>query len=267
MSAVEESAIQDPVKVERRQTAVWLWLNRPRAANALSMGMVKALRETVCSLANEPAPAVLVIGAVGDKAFCAGADLTERLTMTLDETRSFLDELGALLLSLENYPAPVIAALSGSALGGGFELALACDLRIAADHIQLGLPEVRLGIIPGAGGTQRLARLAGMGVAKDVILTGRRLDAVTAERLGVISRVVPAAGLEEAVHRMIHELKMAGPLALAEAKRAINNGLSLSLAQALLLERTAYEVVLKSADRDEGLVAYAQKRPPHYTGR
>jgi enoyl-CoA hydratase/carnithine racemase len=229
--------------------------------------MVRALHESVHALAQQAAPTALVIGAVGGKSFCAGADLKERLAMTLDETRGFLDELGELLSSLERFPAPVIAAMSGSALGGGFELALACDVRVAADHIQMGLPEVRLGIIPGAGGTQRLARLAGIGVAKDMILTGRRLDAVTAERLGLISRAVPATGLEAEVGRIVAQLQMAGPLALAQAKKAINEGFALPLPQALILERAAYEVVLKSADRNEGLLAYSQKRPPNYTGR
>lgn len=267
MVETQSSTSRALIEVQQRGSAVWLLFNRPEAANALSVAMVRALQDAVHSLAQQRPVTVLVIGATGGKAFCAGADLKERLAMTLDETRAFLDELGELLMSLERFPAPVIAAISGTALGGGFELALACDLRVAADHVQLGLPEVRLGIIPGAGGTQRLARLAGMGVAKDVILTGRRLDAVTAERLGVISRVVPAARLEGEVDRMVSELQAASPLALAQAKRAINEGFSLPLSQALVLERTTYEVVLTSADRNEGLLAYSQKRPPNFTGR
>ena len=253
--------------VERKGTATWLRLNRPEAANALSRGLVAALREALATLAGRPEVATVVLSGAGGRAFSAGADLKERLRMTLAETRAFLDELGALVQAIEDFPAPVIAAISGAALGGGLELALAADLRIADESAVLGLAEVRLGIIPGAGGTQRLSRLCGVATAKDLILTGRKVDAATALRLGLLSQVVPRGELLAAVQALVAELGAAGPLALAQAKRAIDSGFGRPLPEGLATERACYEVVLASADRDEGLRAFAEKRAPHFKGR
>jgi enoyl-CoA hydratase/carnithine racemase len=156
----------------------------------LSRALVAALRAELAALAGLPDLTAVVLAGARDKAFSAGADLKERLGMTLDETRAFLDELGALVQAIEDFPRPVIAAISGAALGGGLEIALACDLRLADESASMALSEVRLGIIPGAGGTQRLSRLCGIAVAKELILTGRRIDAATALKLGLVSRVV-----------------------------------------------------------------------------
>jgi enoyl-CoA hydratase/carnithine racemase len=164
-------------------------------------------------------------------------------------------------------PCPVIAAINGAAFGGGLELALACDFRIAAEGAPMGLVETRLGIIPGAGGTQRLARLIGVARAKELIVTGRRLDAAAARGWGIVSEVVPPAELEAAAQRLADELAGAAPLAVAQAKAAIDGGVGLSLGEGLLLERRAYEVVLTSADRDEGLAAFAEKRTPVFQGK
>jgi methylglutaconyl-CoA hydratase len=244
-----------------------LVLNRPEASNALSRLLVAALRAEISALAATPGVTVLVLAGAGGKAFCAGADLKERLGMTREQTRAFLDELGALVQAVENFPAPVIAVLSGAALGGGLELALAADLRLADESATFGLSEVRLGIIPGAGGTQRLARLCGVAAAKELILTGRRIDAATALRLGLVSQVVPRAALDTALNNLCAELAQGAPLAQAQAKRAIDQGFARSLPEALTLERTCYEVVLDSADRDEGLRAFAEKRPPRFRGK
>jgi enoyl-CoA hydratase/carnithine racemase len=187
--------------------------------------------------------------------------------MTLDETRAFLVELNAAVDELAAYPQPVIASLNGAAFGGGLELALACDIRVAAQGIEMGLPEVRLGIIPGAGGTQRLARACGVAVAKDLILTGRRIDAARALALGLVSAVVPAAELRAEALRWATEIATAGPLAVAQAKRAIDGGWGSPLDAGLALERACYEVVLSSEDRDEGLRAFAEKRKPSFTGK
>jgi enoyl-CoA hydratase/carnithine racemase len=187
--------------------------------------------------------------------------------MTLEETRAFLDELGALVQAIEDFPRPVIAAISGAALGGGLEIALACDLRLADPSACMALSEVRLGIIPGAGGTQRLSRLCGIAVAKELILTGRRIDAATALGLGLVSRVVSNADLRATVEALCSELAAAGPLALAAAKRAIDHGFGKPMTEALAVERDCYERVLTSQDRNEGLRAFAEKRPPLYQGR
>jgi len=255
------------VLVERQGAIAWLILNRPEAANALSRALVAALRAELAALAGQPELTAVVLAGAADKAFCAGADLKERLGMTLDETRTFLDELGALVQTIENFPRPVIAALSGAAFGGGLEIALACDLRLADESATMGLSEVRLGIIPGAGGTQRLSRMCGIAVAKELILTGRRIDANTALGLGLVSRVVVKPELRAAVASLCSELAAAGPLALAAAKRAIDAGFGKPMHEALAIERACYEGVLVSQDRNEGLRAFAEKRPPRYQGK
>ena len=186
-----------PLVVDRRRQAVFVTLNRPDAANALSRQLVSALTELCAELSREIAGGgdirALVLTGAGPRAFSAGADLKERRGWTLDDTRVFLGEINALMNAVDVFPRPTVAAINGSAFGGGFELALACDIRIAAETAEMGLTEVRLGIIPGAGGTQRLARVAGVAAAKELTLTGRRIGAARARELGIVSEVVPPA--------------------------------------------------------------------------
>jgi len=255
------------VIIERQGAVAWVRLNRPEAANALSRALVAALRAELTALASVHDISAVVVSSAEGKAFCAGADLKERLGMTLDQTRAFLDDLGALVRAIEDFPRPVIAALSGSAFGGGLEIALACDFRLADDTATLALSEVRLGIIPGAGGTQRLSRLCGIAVAKDLILTGRRIDAAEALRVGLVSRVVAKPDLRAAVDGLCADLAAAGPLALAAAKQAIDAGFGKPMNEALNIERTCYERVLASEDRNEGLRAFAEKRSPRFQGK
>ena len=278
----ETAADKSLVLIERRGGAAWLRLNRSQAANALSRALVAELQAALDRLATEtrlatearlatdaagaPLTAVVLASADG-RTFCAGADLKERLAMSMGETREFLDALGALVQAIADFPRPVIAALSGAAMGGGLEIALACDFRIAGDSASMGLSEVRLGILPGAGGTQRLARACGIAVAKDLILTGRRIGAVEALRLGVVSQVAPAAELEKAVEALCSELASAAPLALAAAKQAIDHGYDRPMAEALKIERACYEAVLATEDRNEGLRAFAEKRPPRFQAK
>ena len=256
-----------PVLSEVRDGVATITLNRPGAANALSRELVGALGQALSRARADDGVRAVVLTGAGGKAFCAGADLKERRAMTLEETRSFLRSLNAVVDAVAAFPRPVIAALNGAAFGGGLELALACDFRLAADTAELGLVETRLGIIPGACGTQRLARVAGLAVAKELILTGRRVGAARARELGVVSEVVPAAALTAAAARLAAELTGAGPLAVTQAKRAIDGGFDLPLPEALAHERACYEIVLESADRDEGLSAFAEKRPPQFTGK
>ena len=261
------------VTVERRGAAAWIRLARPEAANALSRALVAELAIAVARQcpsperdgSHSPVRAVVVTGA--GRTFSAGADLKERGSMSLADTRGFLAELGGTLTELAALPCAVIAAINGAAFGGGLELALACDLRIAVEGALMGLPEGRLGIIPGAGGTQRLARIVGVARAKELILTGRRIDAATARAHGLVTEVVPAAELEAAVDRLVEDIAACGPLAVAAAKVAIDEGLGVSLADGLDVERRSYEVVLQSADRDEGLRAFAGKRQPVFQGK
>ncbi len=262
-----DSGLQrENVRIEREGPVARVVMTRAAAAHALSRAMVADLGAAFERLAASN-PAAIILTAEGDKAFCAGADLKERKGFTLGETRGFLDQLAALFDTIAASPRPVIAALNGVAFGGGLELALACDLRLAADHVQLGLPEVRLGIIPGGGGTQRLARVVGLGAAKELVLTGRRIDARRALAIGLVSSVVPATDLPGAAMTMALEVAEGGPLAVAQAKRALDAGFDRPLAEGLEIERAAYEVVLESADRNEGLAAFAEKRKPVWSGR
>jgi len=260
-----------PLVVDRRRQAVFVTLNRPDAANALSRQLVSDLTQLCANLSRELAEGgdirALVLTGAGPRAFSAGADLKERRGWTLDDTRAFLGEINALMNAVDLFPRPTIAAINGSAFGGGFELALACDIRIAAETAEMGLTEVRLGIIPGAGGTQRLARVAGVAVAKELTLTGRRIGAARARELGLVSEVVPPAELSAAAARWAAEIAAAAPLALTAAKRAIDEGLALPLHEALAIERERYEEVLVTEDRNEGLAAFAEKRAPVYKGR
>ncbi|HEY2899303.1 MAG TPA: enoyl-CoA hydratase-related protein [Polyangia bacterium] len=271
MTTSDAAAAGSPILVERKGTTAIITLNRPAAMNALSVALVAELEQTVRDLrgagAGTGAIRALIITGAGGKAFCAGADLKERRAISLADTRRFLHALNAAVDTVAAFPVPVIAAVNGAAFGGGFELALACDIRLAADNAELGLVEVRLGIIPGAGGTQRLARVAGVAVAKELILTGRRIDAATARGLGIVSSVHPAADLQGAAEAVAAEIAAGGPLAVAQAKRAIDDGLSLSLDAALAVERACYEVVLTSEDREEGLRAFVEKRRPVFQGK
>ena len=255
------------ITVERRADTAWVTLNRPQAMNALSRGLVAELGAAVRDLKEESWVRAVVLTGAGDKAFCAGADLKERRTMSVDDTRAFLVDLNAVLDELAAFHAPVIAAMNGVAFGGGLELALACDLRLAAEGVEMGLVEVRLGIIPGGGGTQRLARVAGVSAAKELILTGRRITAQRACELGVITRVVPPAELVPAAERLAAEIAECAPLAVAAAKRAIDDGSALPIADGLAIERARYETVLNSADRNEGLAAFTEKRRPLFKGK
>lgn len=252
------------MNVERRGAVVWWRLTRETAANALSRALVSELKSAAFDVGAD-VRAVVILGT--GKAFCAGADLKERRGFTLEQTRAFLDELGGTLNAIAALRCPVIAALNGVAFGGGLELALACDLRLAAEGVTMGLVETRLGIIPGAGGTQRLARLVGPARAKELIFTGRRFEAAEALRWGIVQQVVPPTELELAAARLADEIAGAGPLAVAEAKAAVDEGLAGTLAQGLIIERRHYEAVLTSADRDEGLAAFAEKRAPVFQGK
>jgi methylglutaconyl-CoA hydratase len=252
--------------VEERERIVWLTLNRPEAANALSRQLIADLRIELARLSQKTDLLALVITGAGEKVFCAGADLKERRGMSTDEVRAHLDNQSALMNELAAFPRPVLAVLNGAALGGGLELALACDLRVAIESAQLGLPEVRLGIIPAAGGTQRLARACGLSVAKEMILTGRSVSAAAAPP-GLLNRVCKPESLRAAVGEILAEISQAAPLALGQAKRALDAGWDQDLAAGLALERQCYELLLDTQDRQEGLRAFAEKRAPKYQGR
>jgi enoyl-CoA hydratase/carnithine racemase len=208
----------------------------------------------------------VVLRGAGTRAFCAGADLKERVRMSDAEVHEFHRDLRAALHGIESSPKVFLAAINGAALGGGLELALACDLRVMSSAAEVGLPEVGLGIIPGGGATQRLARAIGVARAKDLILTARRIDAVEALAYGLVTRVAPPEELSEAALAMASEVARNAPISLRQAKRAIDGGFHLPLEEALDLENRLYQDCLGTRDRVEALEAFAEKRRPTFTG-
>jgi len=241
-------------------------LNRPGSMNSLNLRTVEALAAAVAAVRFDRAVRIVVVTGAGEKAFCSGADLKERATLSPDQVRRFIATIRDTFTSIEALPQPVIAAVNGVALGGGTELLLACDLRVASERATLGLTEVKLAIIPGAGGTQRLPRLVGKGRAMELILTGRSIGAAEALAIGLVNRVVPPADLMKAARELADQMLSAGPVALRQAKLAINRGCETDLATGLALETAAYEAVIPTKDREEGLAAFAAKRKPVYTG-
>jgi enoyl-CoA hydratase/carnithine racemase len=235
--------------------------------NAISRAMLKELGELVQRVSSSRDVRAVVLTGAGDKAFCAGADLKERAGMSEPEVRAFLDGLRDTFRAIEKSDCVFIAAINGAALGGGTELALSCDLRLAAPAAELGLTEVKLGIIPGGGGTQRLARLVGPGRAKDLILTGRRVGSAEALTLGLINRLAPEGRVVDVAVEVAEIIANNAPIAVAAAKHAIDEGLALELDDALKLELQKYELTLTTEDRKEGLRAFAEKRAPKYQGR
>ncbi|RFU70432.1 enoyl-CoA hydratase [Peribacillus saganii] len=244
-----------------------LVLNRPQAANALSKQMLSELSAEIAKFRHDGSVRCLIITGAGDKAFCAGADLKERSGMNETEVRQAVAAIRDAINGVESLPQPVIAAINGAAFGGGLELALACDIRISAEHSRMGLTETSLGIIPGAGGTQRLPRLIGVSAAKALIFTAKRISAQEAEQLCITSRTVPADELLPAALELAREIVKNAPLALYAAKKAINNGMETDLATGLRIEEMCYETTIHSEDRKEGLQAFKEKRMPVYTGK
>jgi len=235
--------------------------------NAIRRAMLAELEALVARVSRSRDVRAVVLTGAGEKAFCAGADLKERAGMSEAEVRAFLDGLRRTLRSMERSDCVFVAALNGAALGGGTELSLACDLRVAAPHAELGLTEVKLGIIPGGGGTQRLSRLVGPGAAKELILTGRRAGAKEALAMGLVNRVALPGQLLDDASELAQSVAANAPIAVAAAKHAIDDGLSLGLDDALALEQRQYQLVLQTEDRLEGLRAFAEKRPPKFQGR
>lgn len=253
--------------VKRDNGAVIVEINRVDRHNALSKQVNLDLKELALMLGNDASVHVVVIKGAGERAFSAGADLKERKSISASKTGAYVDAISGAVNAWAQMPKPTIAAVGGFAFGGGFELALACDFRIASDNAAFALTEVRLGIMPGAGGTQRLPRLIGMARAKELVLLGRRISAAEALTMGLVSDVVPREKLMNSVETMIEDLTACAPLSVAKAKEAMDLGIEVPIEQGLEIERRCYETTLHSEDRNEGLRAFAEKRPPKYQGR
>lgn len=242
-------------------------LTRPEAANAMSVQLLCELSDMLDQINGDPAVRVVLLTGAGEKAFCAGADLKERKGMADRQVKQIVQLIGATVAKVETLAQPVIAVLNGVAFGGGLELALACDLRIAATHAKLGLTETSLGIIPGAGGTQRLPRLIGLGKAKELIYTARRLSAAEAKDYGIVEYVYEEHEVMEKAQQLALEMAKNAPLSLVQAKVAINQGVEVDLATGLKIESLAYSALIPTEDRLEGLLAFQEKRAPQYSGK
>jgi len=254
------------VRVASREDGVRVLTMDKPPVNALGRELVDALGTTLSELREDAGARCLVVRSAGSH-FCAGADLKERRGMTLDQVREFVPRLGAVCRAVAALPFPTIAAVRGTAAGGGCELALACDLRVLADDARIGLRETALAILPGAGGTCRLPRIAGMAVAKKWIFTAQLFTAEAAKSDGVAEAVVPGDRLDDEALAMAEAIAANGPIAVRLAKQAIEGGFDLSMDEALALEWQCYEGVLATSDREEALQAFAEKRPPRFTGR
>jgi enoyl-CoA hydratase/carnithine racemase len=259
--------MSEAVLLETAGPIAWVTLNRPQALNAIDMAMRAALPEAIRAAEADEAVRVLVLRGAGDRAFCAGADIKEfaevpspvayRQSRVHDNwTRAF-----------DQARKPILASIQGVCLGGGLEIAVGCDIRIAAEDAFFGFPETGLGIIPGAGGTQRLPRLIGSGAAMDMILTGERISASQARALGLVTRVVPRAELAAATEALATQLAARPPMAMAFAKEAVRAASDLPLREGLRLEADMSTLLMNTEDRLEAARAFRDKRAPRFTGR
>ncbi|HLW47697.1 MAG TPA: enoyl-CoA hydratase-related protein [bacterium] len=255
-----------PVTHESHDGIVTLTIRRPEALNALSTAVCRALVAALETVGRDPDARVLVLTGEG-RAFSAGADLKERAGATQDAIWRHNRAIFQVPLEIERLPVPSIAAINGLALGGGCEIALGCDLRWAADTAELGCPEVTRGIIPAAGGTQRLGRLIGSSRAMSLVLTGRRIGAAEALRLGLVDAVTPAAQLLPAVGEIARAIALNAPLAVRAARQAIRYGLTHSFEDGLRLEGDLQRMLYASDDCREGIAAFNERRSPRWTGR
>ncbi|PLT33813.1 enoyl-CoA hydratase-related protein [Bacillus sp. V5-8f] len=242
-------------------------LNREEALNLLNTTVIQRLHNVVKDISDNPQVRVVILSGAGNKAFCPGADVKDTVYQSPEEILRFKNQLGDLCNAIEALPQPTIAAINGFAFGAGLELALACDIRIAVDQTLLGLPETKLGLIPGAGGTQRLPRLIGESRALELILTAKRITSLEAYQYGLVTKVVSHNKLEDEAVHIAEEILGNGPTAVRLAKFAVKQGLKTDMESALKLEKTALLKALNTEDRDIGIKAFLEKRRPGFTGK
>jgi enoyl-CoA hydratase len=255
------------VRTENRDGVLVVTIDRPKVLNALNAETVEEIYQVFAAAHDDANVKAVILTGGGEKAFVAGADINE-LAQKTPITGKETSERGQFILAyIERFPKIVIAAINGFALGGGCEIALACHIRIASEKAQIGLPEVTLGIIPGYGGTQRMARLLGKGKALELICTGDRVGAAEAERIGLVNRVVPADQLMAVAEEMARKIMSRGPLAIRAAIEAVNVGSEMSIREGEFLEATLFGLLCASDDTKEGMNAFLEKRPANFKGK
>jgi len=264
---VEIMAEEEPVLYEIKDKAAWITLNRPKALNALSLEVLQSLNEALNRAEDDPNVLAVVITGAGEKAFSAGADISEFKTSDVRKVREFIKLGQQTMLRIAFFPKVTIALINGIAVGGGCELALACDLRIASENARFGQPEPRLGLIPGWGGTQNLQRIVGLAKAKELLLTGRIINASEAEKIGLANRVVSGEELEKTVLSLLSEIEALGPLAVKAIKEILTKPEKDVLEAGLNLEMEKFTECFQTEDRIEGISAFFEKRKPKFKGR
>jgi enoyl-CoA hydratase len=242
-------------------------INRPKALNALNTETLNELDLVMTSIAKDTMVKAVIICGSGDKAFVAGADITAMQTMSAMEARNFA-KLGQMIFNkVENLPQPVIAAINGFALGGGCELAMACDIRITTEKAKFGQPEVMLGVTPGFAGTQRLPRLVGKGIAKELLFVGDQINATEAYRLGLVNKIVPVELLMETAMAMAEKIASRAPVAVQLCKAAVNEGLDMDLESSIAYEAEIFALCFATVDQKEGMQAFVEKRKANFFGK
>jgi enoyl-CoA hydratase len=257
----------DNLLLERDGAVAVLAINRPQVLNALNTQTIRELREAVLELTHDVSVRVVIITGVGEKSFVAGADINEFTTLRAVDGQAYARGGQDVLDAIEGMGKPVIAAVNGYALGGGCELAMACTLRVAADTATFGQPEIDLGLVPGYGGTQRLTRLVGTGVALDLLLTGRRISATDALRVGLVNRVVPAADLMRESKQLAETLAAKAPIAVRCILESVHRGTALPHAEGQRLEAALFGLATSTDDMHEGTTAFLEKRKARFTGQ
>ncbi len=252
---------------EKKAQLAYITINRPKVLNALNMATMEELRAAFAEVKNDAEVRVVLLTGSGEKAFVAGADINELARHNPVEAKEYTHRGQSVLDLIENLGKPVLACINGFALGGGCEIALACTMRLASDNAKLGQPEVKLGIIPGYGGSQRLPRLVGKGFANQMLLTGEMITAQEAHRIGLVNEVVPLAELLPRAEAIAQQIIANGPLAVQYTLEAVNQGMEMPLSEALFLEATLFGVACATEDKKEGTTAFLEKRPPQFKGK
>ncbi|HTV65026.1 MAG TPA: enoyl-CoA hydratase-related protein [Bryocella sp.] len=255
------------IRFEKKNHIAYLTIDRPKVLNALNMATMQELKQAFAAIKHDDEVRVAILTGGGEKAFIAGADIGELSQHTPVSAKEYTHKGQAIIDAIENLGKPVIACINGFALGGGCELAMACTMRLASENAKLGQPEVKLGLIPGYGGTQRLPRLVGKGIAMQLVLTGEMISAQEAHRIGLVNEVVPAGELIARAEAIAAKIIANAPLAIQYAMEAVNRGLDLPLADGLFLEATLFGVCCATDDKNEGTKAFLEKRPAQFQGK